>query len=397
MPTPIELSLSSLLPTTSFLPPELIALSTSLLAQSRTKAASLKPEEEVGRSYACCHISCERLKNSLALEVAKPTPPVKPRVYNKLHTYLDSVLRTNAAPKTPSRKRTEDRLQDGGATRPTRRNGDQKETPTKAATTPQPSRKRAAGVSIGGLHSETGVPSFVMPMIRQICKAFKTHEAAPHVFAGVSSVLQAHGTGEPASKKRRTTTTKLDDTAPYAEDTLPAVIVTLFFAVSKKMYGRETTDNVESRAKAVQTVKEYCKANAEQLPDKLDTSSTMGYDIEGLMVGAVNEWMEMEWYQNVLELGSADENPATEDENEDDEARLTPAKRPAKTPLRRKEKHGKRILEEDSDDVGAAGLLPGLGTMFQPAIDWLSDERRAEFALWKQDVLREAAVIEQQV
>src|SRR5438034_4747035 len=33
-----------------------------------------------------------------------------------------------------------------------------------------------------------------MPAIRALCKTFKKPEAAPHVFAGVSSVLKAHRT-----------------------------------------------------------------------------------------------------------------------------------------------------------------------------------------------------------
>jgi origin recognition complex subunit 6 len=42
------------------LPPELVELASSLLAQSRTKASNLKAEEEIGRTYACANIACER-------------------------------------------------------------------------------------------------------------------------------------------------------------------------------------------------------------------------------------------------------------------------------------------------------------------------------------------------
>ena len=42
------------------LPPELLELSSSLLAQSRSKASSLKADEEIARSYACANIACER-------------------------------------------------------------------------------------------------------------------------------------------------------------------------------------------------------------------------------------------------------------------------------------------------------------------------------------------------
>jgi len=59
-------ALSNLIPTLSgSLPPELCELATSLLAQSRSKASSLKADEEIARSYACANIACERSGNSV--------------------------------------------------------------------------------------------------------------------------------------------------------------------------------------------------------------------------------------------------------------------------------------------------------------------------------------------
>ena len=42
------------------LPPELVELAMSLLAQSRGNASSLKADEEIARTYACANIACER-------------------------------------------------------------------------------------------------------------------------------------------------------------------------------------------------------------------------------------------------------------------------------------------------------------------------------------------------
>lgn len=54
-------ALNGLVPTlTSPLPPELLELAVSLLAQSRSKASSLKAEEEIARAYACANLACER-------------------------------------------------------------------------------------------------------------------------------------------------------------------------------------------------------------------------------------------------------------------------------------------------------------------------------------------------
>lgn len=57
----IEQALLSLLPTQNDnLPPALVELAGSLLAQSRNKASTLKAEEEVARTYACAHLACDR-------------------------------------------------------------------------------------------------------------------------------------------------------------------------------------------------------------------------------------------------------------------------------------------------------------------------------------------------
>lgn len=61
MSRPIEQALLSLLPTQNdILPPPLVELAGSLLAQSRNKASTLKAEEEVARTYACAHLACDR-------------------------------------------------------------------------------------------------------------------------------------------------------------------------------------------------------------------------------------------------------------------------------------------------------------------------------------------------
>lgn len=58
---PVEQALSTLLPThANDLPPELVSLALSLVAQSRSFSTSLKPEEEIARPHACAEIACKR-------------------------------------------------------------------------------------------------------------------------------------------------------------------------------------------------------------------------------------------------------------------------------------------------------------------------------------------------
>lgn len=61
MSKPVEQALVGLVPAHNGpLPSELLSVAVSLLAQSRSKASSLRPEEEIARTYACAHLACER-------------------------------------------------------------------------------------------------------------------------------------------------------------------------------------------------------------------------------------------------------------------------------------------------------------------------------------------------
>ena len=62
----IERALTGLMPTLNGpLPPELMELALSLLARSRSLVQSLKPDEEIARSYACAQLACERYENCI--------------------------------------------------------------------------------------------------------------------------------------------------------------------------------------------------------------------------------------------------------------------------------------------------------------------------------------------
>lgn len=411
-PTPLELALSTLLPTIAFLPPELIHLATSLLAQSRSKAASLKPEEEIARSYACAHIACDRLARQLGLEVGAPRPPVKPSVYVKLKGYLDGVLVV-----------AEERGRRGRNSNVGTPIASQAATPVKEVKTPTSAVKRGLpplpAAEASATDGKKEVPEFVMSMIRAICKSCKKPAAVPHINVGATAVVQeivsrivkrAQDSGEPAAKRRRRTpqsTAKRVESSPVPVVTTaeaitpgkwPALLVALFVFTAKKMDGGE--DEVQLREKAVGAVRSFCEDGRRVLSEEVKALEGLEGSIKFYMLEAEDcGWLEMEWFQNVPEgVEEKQEGERSEDEAQasEDEGPITPRRRPAKTPLRRKEKRGgKKADGVIGEDVGAAGLFPGLGTMFQPAIDWLSEERRADYAQWKKGILKEIAVVEQ--
>ncbi|KAK3109638.1 hypothetical protein LTR53_016892 [Teratosphaeriaceae sp. CCFEE 6253] len=273
MAAQLSTSLSSLLPTLSPLPGPLTELATSLVAQSRTRASSLKPEEEIARIYACCHIACERLGKKLSLEIGKPYPPCPLKVYAKLKTYLGSVLRTPVTPR---------------------------------------GRRVVGEVSGSGNGGVSGVKA-----VDDLGKGVGGDASAGRILRGTPSKRPA-----------------------------PAVEVT----PSKRA----------ARSPATATGKKVQPSKQDEPP--------------------------------VVEAEAPGEQGEDDDIDMDEDHEPTPVKRPAKTPLRRKEKHAKRVKGlDEGEDVGAAGLLPGLGTMFQPAVDWLSDERRADFEVWVQSMRQEMA------
>ncbi|KAF2764271.1 hypothetical protein EJ03DRAFT_331999 [Teratosphaeria nubilosa] len=272
MPSPVELCLSSLLPTLSPLPAELIQFSNSLLAQSRARASSLKPEEEIARTYACCHIACERLGKRLALELGRPSPPCQPKVYQKLKTYLGSVLRTPVTPRRGKEGRAEDKLGKSAS----------------AASTPVTGRSAKVAVSTAA------TPTRWSPRAK------------------------------PTDSNQQATLTTQDQD------------------------GGSTSRR---------------KRKAEEDPAEAQ-----------LQLKAAQAGAEPEAAQEVR-----------------------PAKGPSKTPLRRQEKHARRPYGSagtGEDEVRPSGLQIGLGTMFQSAVDWLSKERREDYAVWEENILRECAEME---
>lgn len=442
MPTPTELALSTLLPTTSFLPPDLVALANSLLAQSRSKAASLKPEEEIGRIYACAHIACERLKKRLDLEVDKPKPPCKPKVYQKLYAYLDGALST---PRTPTANRKKDAL---ATTQTTPKGREQIPSRTVGGTPSKSSEIVKTPTTAGSKRvreeqkQDDQVSAYVMLMVRAICKATKTPSAVPHILVGARFVVQeitsrntkrAVDPELPSAKRRKRTPQQQSaraatedlppplekETASIAVSKWPALLITLHTYVVARIRGLSPSEpnSLYTQVQAIMALQNFIttstSSSKNHLPAELATrllDSDLKKDITFYTLEASDcGWLEMDWYNNVPDNAPFADNDVPEydddedvemaDSQEDELSSRLSRKTPNKTPLRRKEKHASKDKGDSAsgaleDEVGAAGLLPGLGTMFQGSVDWLSDERREEFRMWKKVLLKSIAVVE---
>lgn len=447
MPTPIEQALITLVPTLNSLPQELVDLSTSLLAQSRNKASSLKPEEEIGRTYACAHIAVERLKPRLDIDKVVARPPVAPRIYKKLYGYLDSALKEPATPRT-NRLRDVGAMGTPGSGRGRRSAaGTPSKTPAKSlksagatpSKTPASVAKSVGSVTASGRttrsavktseakeevtmpdsgderqpvaaqveEKDEGLPDQVRPMSEAVCDALDVPQATSHVCAALSAILQSRGWNDTkpeapqstprfsAKKRKRTSTDTIDvvaiqDPSSITPTSLPALIaaISLLTTFTLRNTAIDGTTYATARSSAIAAL----EPNA-PLPKDVDTF---------LHASKAEGWLELPWFTNVK---ASTLTPISQAQ--------TPKKNkpPAKTPLHRKEKHAPRPVardaemdtvmedvdaeaEEEDNDRPGAGLRSGLGTMFQDSVDWLSAERRKAYRVWEQSVRERCAQIQ---
>ncbi|PQE23161.1 Origin recognition complex subunit 6 protein [Rutstroemia sp. NJR-2017a BVV2] len=384
----IELVLTNLIPRHSgAIPPALLDLSSSLLAQSRVKC-SLNAEQEIARTYACAHIACERLKTTLNLPKIEPRPPVPPSVYKKLYAYLESTLQSG----TP-RKRTRhtDDIPRSGShlstpSRAQKRTPGRNDTPIKSAL-PTPQRGTPSkGRSLAGFRTpkkglkfekrdDSRIPRWITVVGREMCRELETDDAMAHMLAGVESLVwldMERGKGAMMGK-------------------WPALMIAVWAHVRKRL--REVGADGEG---VMMTKEEFAEWRGEALGflrgvrtdegvrgrvEKGAGGEEMGWkgwdlpseeeeeDDEGRNERDVNNWMkeintqgwlDMDWYYNITST-SAHANTNANSRSASEEA---------------EEGTERALVREDE-------MRYGLGTMRQKKVDYLTEERRAAYKVWE--------------
>ncbi|KAG9243892.1 origin recognition complex, subunit 6 [Calycina marina] len=266
------------------LPPELIELASSLLAQSHSKCSNLKAEEEVARTYVCANIACERLKTTLDLPQIEPRPPIAPKLYKKLYTYFDKTLLPGISRK---RRRQNDDLED-------RRPLPQRQLQTKGQTLDfRTNRTPRKGLKYGRIDEK--LPKWVGPAIRQICKETETPNAVQHVIVGVESVWF-----QPCPNTERRDVVE--------KGHLAALVATIWSLVVSRLA------EIDAGAITVKWVKQVLKLlNALKENDEvvkrigLTDETWEGYETtsqkehQAWLVEVNENWKEMEWWNNINE------------------------------------------------------------------------------------------------
>ncbi|KAI9836446.1 MAG: hypothetical protein M1819_001478 [Sarea resinae] len=353
------------------LPTELIDLSNSLLAQSRTRASALKPDEEIARPYACAHLACERLKQKLNLPKIEPRPPCAPRVYVKLYAHLDASIpakRGRGRPPKPRLPEESNTTQNGAA-------GTQHASSTLAAakSTPRPRGrpKKIQTPSTPNINlkatDKDGLPAYIMPLIRHLSTTLAQPAASPHVFAGVASVLTIE---DPWQGTRRA--------GPLAEgderDKVGAIILAVYYLVVPRLLDAEVgseawRQELPSAMEAVEGWEGWARMGVGEGANRVERQ-----DVEYWMARLVGEgWLSLDWYRNI-EAGSG---LGPEEEGDADETM-----------------HDIAVLPNQQGERG--GLKAGLGTMMQDRVDYLSPRRRAEAEDWKARIMRRIELLERE-
>ncbi|UKZ56283.1 hypothetical protein TrVGV298_010117 [Trichoderma virens] len=362
----VELALVSLMPTYgSDLPASLVESASSLLAQSRHLASTLKAEEEIARLYACAHIACSRLKITLDLPTIEPRPPIPPRVYKRLYTHLDNILPNTSA----SGRRTRNagsRQRDVGEspssqTRPLpsrpepskesslaqfrKRAGSDAKTPTKS------SRQGHASVK------ESDIYPWIQPVIRHLCAGSGHKKLAPSMLAGMESILLSGGR-------------KTKDAWALKNATALCAAVIFFVAmrvrdvdqeqaIQPEVYEPTRTEIIGQLNRARQEV-EVKGVEPDTLWEGWADVSNDDFDAAASRIRDKG-WLEADWYSgitDVINMGLQQDDDVVNDLDEEDAL---------------------QVQQQRAD------------TMFQDKYNYLSEGRRAEYKAWKDDTLTRIA------
>ncbi|RMD41320.1 hypothetical protein DV735_g3807, partial [Chaetothyriales sp. CBS 134920] len=301
----------------------------SLVTLSRQRAPQLKRDEEIARAHACAEIACGRLREKLRLPAA--------------------------AVKTGGRA-------SGGAP-------------------PAPRRVYAKLLRFLDevLREDGGAPRSVLPLVRKLCVHFGTPSMAQHVYTGCIVALARSGlwpreeSGDDDNNNNHN-----NDITAFERSVAGLVMAIWLMVLTRMMKGRMDKalfNGVTARMVRVAGSGKEVK-EVEAWVRKVDKGGwTRGQD-----------WWEevpMECWAFGLQDG--------EGEAEAEEVGIAQESATGYNDGRQVNARRQDLINLDPDPEGV--LLPGLGTMMQDAVDWLSDERTSDFDVYKADMLQQIELI----
>ncbi|KAL4923910.1 uncharacterized protein BDV17DRAFT_224998 [Aspergillus undulatus] len=424
---PVEQALATLLPThAQDMPQELRSLALSFVAQSRSSASSLKPDEEIARPFACAELACKRLARTLKLPPLLGHPPCPPRTYKKLYSFLERSLSLSSPRRTESASAPGTPSRSGSAPSTSTKQSRVVQTPSKVAATPrglentpskptplkrahsnidEPLIQRPRKANSSSHLTSTKIPdapAWVMTSIRTVCKILSTpaprmstwsrppisRTLPPHIFAGVSSILHLidseNDFDEDATEFLEPVLSAKDrEKDEDFKEIINALVVSVYFLVlaRRRQPSESSADDLEDKSRKMD------KKTFSEMRQTALTSLGLPHS-ERRHREDVDQWIALimeqdwangkEWFENIPQAGELDGDDEYLSDGGDEGNGNRTNKRLKSLPADR----GMFV----PNNISRRGLLPGLGTMMQDRVDWLSPERREDFVEWKADI-----------
>ncbi len=381
----IEQALLSLLPTfNSALPPQLTELASSLLAQSRLRASTLKAVEEIARPYACAHIACDRqetalssrvrrqltgrlprLKTSLNLPPIDPRPPIPPRVYNRLYSHLDKIL-PSSTPRARKVGAPDSKARDVGRS-PAVRPLPSRTTPSKDKSLAQfrtptggksaPTRASGPATPSRAKRGSSILPPWVQLTTGFLCKELGHELLGPTVIAGMEAIAAPHS--------RRTT----DE---WVNKNMVHLLASIYYQVELSFKDQSEEDQagqrlVRERAilKTLRKVQGSVGVAGHDDPKAWEGWATPNQEQFRKALKEISDrnWLDSDWYLGIQDL---------------------------------KDTSGVQADGVDADDIHDAPSVQirRADTMFQDKYDLLSERNREEYKIWKAKIMARIKEIE---
>ncbi|KAJ5674464.1 Origin recognition complex subunit 6 [Penicillium maclennaniae] len=426
----VEQALGLLVPThANDLPQDLLSLALNLVAQSRSFSSSLKPEEEAARPYACAEIACRRLSRALKLPPLLGHPPCLPRVYKKLYSYLERSLgsgagalkRSASASGTPTRSNS-------AKTTPTKtvsnnpsrglQNTPSKSTPLKRSVnvaarlgSPSNSPRKPIQSHPRDVSKSTIIPdapAWAMTAIRTVCKTLSTpaprtstwsrppisRTLPPHIFSGVSSILyltscmdrDEEGFDEETLEFLDPIVSITGNDAEFKDLVYAMVVAVYFIVLARRRNSASSEGNGETDGEAQKMDKKtFTEMRQTALTSlNLPTDRRHRDDVDQWIALIMEQgWAHgQEWFENIPlagEMHGEDEEGISYRNLDEEDAAFRGVKLP-----KRRDDTGISKSRSLKPEASHSDLLPGLGTMMQDRVDWLSEERRRTLLNGKQ-------------
>lgn len=326
-----------------------------------------------GVQFCRLYMSClpltnvdHRLKIPLNLPPIEPRPPIPPRIYKRLYAHLENILPATGGPRTPGKNGTpRSRLRDtrdAGRPLPSRSTPGKDQSLAPFRSGPDtPTKSTGNAVS---LISQTGLHPWLQPTIRFMCRETGYVRFAPNILAGVESIVAPGG--------RRTR----DE---WVLSNLSALCGAIYFFVTQQVMkirtGREI--NRDTYVPARKEVLNLMAKAREQLPaagqrglndedawEGWQTLKPKDFDAATQEV-TTRGWLEGDWFRCIGEVIAA-------------------ADRSKDNP--RREKRSGAGAQEGEDVPPVKVTVRRADTMFQDRYDFLSEQKRIEYRIWKEGI-----------